>query len=204
MTEPFRYLSVDEVKQRYHRAVPSEMPSAVAAASAVRSTGSATPVVKEAPRPDGILVGTDIDASIADMRATAHGSLDTVPTNQLTLMMSARRPGKTAFKRMIDDAYAAAEAINKPALSQLSSDTSNAAAAAIEPHRGTLRDRVYRAIRGASHGVTAQEIEDATGIPGSTVRPRLVELLESNAIMLSHQTRKTRAGRNARTYFAAK
>lgn len=55
---------------------------------------------------------------------------------------------------------------------------SRAAADRMAPHALTARERVYAAIREAGpRGMTDLEIEAATGIKGSTVRPRRIELL---------------------------
>jgi len=55
---------------------------------------------------------------------------------------------------------------------------SRAAADRMAPHALTARERVYAAIREAgARGMTDLEIEAATGIKGSTVRPRRIELL---------------------------
>ena len=76
--------------------------------------------------------------------------------------------------------------------------TSKDAAADIRAHAHTLRARVlaYIASRGED-GATAQEIENALGMNGSTVRPRLVELREHGTIAASMFTRLTTSGRRA-------
>lgn len=85
----------------------------------------------------------------------------------------------------------------KPALSQLHSETSNAAARAIEPSRGNLQTLVFLTIRGSSSGLTDEEGIEATGIPASTYRPRRVELMEQNRVVDSGRTRRTKSGRKA-------
>jgi len=76
--------------------------------------------------------------------------------------------------------------------------TSKDAAADIREHASGLRARVlaFIASRG-SYGATAQEIENALGMNGSTVRPRLVELRENGCVRDDLDTRKTASGRNA-------
>ena len=76
--------------------------------------------------------------------------------------------------------------------------TSKDAAADIRASTPKLRARVlaFVASQGA-HGATAQEIEAGTGLPGNTVRPRLVELREHGAINDAGDTRKTLSGRKA-------
>lgn len=86
----------------------------------------------------------------------------------------------------------------RPAPAQEGSGTSVAAARRIEPVRENLRQRVYQAVREAHPGgLTEQEIEDATGLPGNTVRPRIVELVNRAGLVDSGRTRKTRSGREA-------
>src|SRR5690606_9684841 len=53
-----------------------------------------------------------------------------------------------------------------------------AAADQMAPRAETARERVYAAIKAAGrHGLTDNEIEAATGLKGSTVRPRRIELV---------------------------
>jgi predicted ArsR family transcriptional regulator len=74
--------------------------------------------------------------------------------------------------------------------------TSAAAAKAIEPHAGTLRATILDLLR-RDGPLTAQEIEDRTGLEGNTVRPRLCELRDAGKVRDSGLTRKTRSGRDA-------
>lgn len=87
--------------------------------------------------------------------------------------------------------------VHKPALAIESSETSKEAARAIEPKRHHLRVLVFQALRGAPDGMTDAEIQAATGLDGSTERPRRVELVESNAVRDSGRTRLTKSGRSA-------
>lgn len=79
------------------------------------------------------------------------------------------------------------------------SDTSFAAAEALTEDRlNRLEAAVYEAIlNSGSHGLTREEIEAETGLPGNTVRPRVKTLLERERIYPASFTRKTRSGREA-------
>lgn len=89
----------------------------------------------------------------------------------------------------------------KPVPAVESSDTSKAAARAIEGGpRAKARLAVLNAIIAATEGLTAERISEITGISGDTVRPRIVELSEANLIMKSTRTRMTRAGREAQVW----
>ena len=76
------------------------------------------------------------------------------------------------------------------------SRTSRDAAHAIKPHVSAQRSRVLALLAGRD-GMTAQEIEDALSLGGSSVRPRLVELRETGCVRDSGRTRKTASGRSA-------
>ena len=91
----------------------------------------------------------------------------------------------------------------KPALAIEHSPTSRAAAAAIEPVRGTLREKVLTAIREAG-GLADEEGIDRLGMPASTYRPRRCELVEQNLVADSGETRLTRSGRKAAIWVAVK
>jgi hypothetical protein len=83
-------------------------------------------------------------------------------------------------------------------------DTSAQAYALVQPSVPTIRQRIYNYIieRGVN-GATADEIEAALNIPGSTVRPRLRELeFDLWRIYLTAATRLTRRGRKACVYVA--
>lgn len=73
--------------------------------------------------------------------------------------------------------------------------TSRDAAHAIKPHVAAQRSRVLALLAGREGGMTAQEIEDALSLSGSSVRPRLVELRESGCVRDSGRTRKSASGR---------
>lgn len=81
--------------------------------------------------------------------------------------------------------------------------TSDEAARAIEPRRPRLWFLVLRTLheRGET-GATAQELEQATGLAGNTIRPRLVELCAANLVERTHRRRPTRSGRDAFVYVA--
>jgi hypothetical protein len=84
-------------------------------------------------------------------------------------------------------------------------DTSREALASVQPYAPTIRQRIYDYIfaRGAQ-GATADEIEAALGIPGSTVRPRILELeRDTSQVQWTLQTRLTRRGRKAVVWVAS-
>lgn len=91
------------------------------------------------------------------------------------------------------------------------SDTSQEAAASIEPHLTELQMRVLECIARAKSrfsfsvhracerhpGLTCQEVETKTGLDHQTVSPRILELRRMGLIEDSGHRRKTRSGRNA-------
>lgn len=76
------------------------------------------------------------------------------------------------------------------------SDTSVAAAEAIEPTAATLRMAVLGVIA-ARGSATDEEIQTELGIPGNTQRPRRVELCEAGRVVDSGMRRRTKSGRLA-------
>lgn len=83
-------------------------------------------------------------------------------------------------------------------------DTSKAAADAIEVNAGTLRFQVLKFIEEAgAAGRTDDEIEDLLRMKGSTVRPRRRELEIGGKIRDSGQVRRTRSGRDATVWVVA-
>ena len=131
----------------------------------------------------------------------------------------------SAWYRSPAEVRAEVERSRKPALSILSSETSNEAARKIEPARGTLRAKVLETIRNPRRyrvtfgrvddthysevareeiaGVTDEEGCELSGIPASTWRPRRVELVEMNLVVDSGVRRKTRSGRDAVVWIAS-
>jgi len=85
------------------------------------------------------------------------------------------------------------------------SETSIAAAKAIESRAGTDRRRVleFIASRGAL-GATDEEMQLALAMQGNTQRPRRRELDQAAHIVKSGQKRKTLAGNPAVVWIAAK
>ncbi len=76
--------------------------------------------------------------------------------------------------------------------------TSIAAARALAPRVGTIRERVYQYILNEGvHGATADEVEDALKMSGNTVRPRILELRKSEHLFDSQLTRPTKSGQQA-------
>ena len=84
---------------------------------------------------------------------------------------------------------------------QKHSDTSREAAESMKPHVRSLKDTVYVTLVHAKHGMTAEEICTATGLKGDTVRPRIVELVREDRIIVAGK-RKTKSGRNADVWVA--
>ena len=77
------------------------------------------------------------------------------------------------------------------------SQTSLAAAEAIKPSAAFLREKVRAHIQSCgSHGSTDNEGIEATGIPGSTYRPRRCELEADGIVFDSALRRKSASGRN--------
>jgi hypothetical protein len=77
-------------------------------------------------------------------------------------------------------------------------DTSRAAAKAIQPCAQTLRWQVLGAIkRSLEYGCTDEEIQTQLGMAGSTERPRRTELVSAGLVVDSGLTRPTASGRQA-------
>lgn len=87
---------------------------------------------------------------------------------------------------------------------QRHSPTSKAAAGLIEGKALTLRRAVYWALCDAPGGLTDEEGQIETGLVGNTYRPRRVELVEGGVVVDSGLTRKTRSGRAAVVWIAAR
>jgi hypothetical protein len=84
---------------------------------------------------------------------------------------------------------------------QRHSETSTAAAGAIEPKAATLRRLVLEALRlRGQQGATDDELQEvlgSVGMSGNTQRPRRVELVRAGLVRDSGTTRPTRSGRRA-------
>lgn len=81
---------------------------------------------------------------------------------------------------------------------QAHSETSRAAAEAIEPAAETLRRRVLDFLRGvADLGATDEDMQLIMKMNPSTQRPRRIELVEMGLVLDSGRTRPTRSGRKA-------
>lgn len=84
---------------------------------------------------------------------------------------------------------------------QRHSDTSYAAAKAIAPHAGAQRARVYATL--VAYGPSTQEqLSDALGLGGDSVRPRTIELRRRGLVVDSGLRRRTRSGRWAVVWMA--
>lgn len=77
------------------------------------------------------------------------------------------------------------------------SPTSEAAAASMAPHAGTVRDDVLKYIKSTGHGATCDEVEAALNLRHQTASARVRELAKTMRIMDSGTTRPTRSGRKA-------
>lgn len=84
------------------------------------------------------------------------------------------------------------------------SDTSHAAAVAIENKTAMRRREVWKAlVKAGANGLTRQELEPATCLSGDSIRPRVLELIASGHVIESQvQTRLTRAGNAAAVLLA--
>jgi hypothetical protein len=77
-------------------------------------------------------------------------------------------------------------------------ETSKAAAKAVEPRVGTIRRRVLDYLRVAGpQGRTRDEIEAGLSMGGSTVHPRVLELIAAGFAVETKFKRRTRAGKEA-------
>jgi predicted ArsR family transcriptional regulator len=84
---------------------------------------------------------------------------------------------------------------------RFSNDTTSLAAAKACRSK-TGRALVFAALKKNRCGLTAQQIEDVTGLSGDTIRPRLLELQEAGSVEKLDATRRTRANREAHIYKA--
>lgn len=80
-------------------------------------------------------------------------------------------------------------------------DTSRQAAAAIAPRAGTLRALVLGFLK--QYGpMTAEQLEEISGLDGNTIRPRLVELRAAGRVEMTDDKRPTKSGGTARLWRA--
>jgi CRP-like cAMP-binding protein len=83
--------------------------------------------------------------------------------------------------------------------------TSNEAAAAIEPFSQRQRDILYAYVCDQYMlGTTNQEAEEALGMPAQTITPRMLELRKEGLVVDSGMKRKTRSGRRAIVWIDAR
>lgn len=75
-------------------------------------------------------------------------------------------------------------------------DTSRAAADAIAPSVGMLRDRALRVVE-RSNGLTADEVAGRLGVSILSIRPRMTELSRLGKVRDSGVRRKNASGRHA-------
>ena len=77
-------------------------------------------------------------------------------------------------------------------------ETSQAAARSIAPRMNPMRMTILAALlRAAPYGLTAQEIEQHTGMTGNSIRPRLVEMATLTWVSRGPEVRATKSGRDA-------
>lgn len=77
-------------------------------------------------------------------------------------------------------------------------ETSKAAARSIAPRMNPTRMKILGALlRSGPHGLTAQEIEQHTGMTGNSIRPRLVEMATLTWVSRGPEVRATKSGRDA-------
>lgn len=82
-------------------------------------------------------------------------------------------------------------------------ETSRLAADEIEPSAETLRGRLLTVLRSYPEGLTDEQMQAATGMGGSTQRPRRQELERAGLCYKTLQTRRTASGRLAIVWRAA-
>ncbi len=86
---------------------------------------------------------------------------------------------------------------------QFNSSTSRAAAVAIKESADTLRAKVLEYLQMMGEcGSTDEQAQDDLNMPGSTQRPRRVELVKAGKVMDSGRTRKTNSNRTAVVWVA--
>lgn len=76
-------------------------------------------------------------------------------------------------------------------------ETSRSAAQEIRRALPALESRVLAHLAGMVQGATNEELENALGMGGSTLRPRVVELRNRGLVRDSGKRRNTRSGRAA-------
>lgn len=86
---------------------------------------------------------------------------------------------------------------------QAHSETSHAAAAAIEPSAATLRQKVLLLLRNTPNGATDEQIQWTLDMNPSTQRPRRIELVARGLVRDSGRKGKTQSGRSAVIWIAA-
>ena len=86
---------------------------------------------------------------------------------------------------------------------QRHSDTSRAAAASVRSSAASIRARVLEYLqRQGPKGATDDEVQRALNLPGSTQRPRRVELIRDGMVRDSGRKRPTSTGRAAAVFTA--
>lgn len=90
-----------------------------------------------------------------------------------------------------------------PPPAQQHSPTSVAAADAIKPNAGTLREKVHEfLVQCGWRGATDEEIQDGLHMDPNTERPRRIELVKAGRAAGTETKRKTKSGRSAQVWRA--
>jgi hypothetical protein len=93
---------------------------------------------------------------------------------------------------------------NQPSLPFSDRETSHEAAESMGKSSGTLRTKVFLMILSSGdRGMTDDEIEEESGLIGSTCRPRRRELVLAGKVVANGEKRPTRTGRLAKVYVAS-
>ena len=81
-------------------------------------------------------------------------------------------------------------------------ETSFAAQRQIRRCAPAQRRKILEALRASASGLTDEELCDATGMAGNSLRARRIELVESGDVHAAPWTRPTRSGRTAMVWLA--
>ena len=81
-------------------------------------------------------------------------------------------------------------------------ETSDLAAASVEPHLERLEMLVLDAIAGSKDGLTCDDVEQETGLSHQCASARLNSMWHDNYVIRTNLKRKTRSGRFAFVYRA--
>ncbi len=82
-------------------------------------------------------------------------------------------------------------------------ETSYAAHRQIRRCAPEQREKILGALRSSASGMTDEQLSEATGLPGNSLRARRIELVESCDVAAAPWTRPTKSGRAAMVWLAA-